>query len=90
VFTITEAGTGELRRFAAAAADAARLAVFERALRHLRGDLDEETFLRNGERVGPHLAYLGGCHLERETRGWCLSTVRLLRERMTRPHAAGS
>ena len=120
VFTVTEAGTGELRRFAAAAARpliirddlavkvqaidhldpapvigqleeraaeaAAKLTLFEKALRHLRGDLDEETFLRSGERVGPYLTYLAGCRLERETHDWCLSTARLLRERMARPH----
>jgi DNA-binding PadR family transcriptional regulator len=72
-----------------AAGAAARLALFEKALRHLRGDLDEESFLRGGERVGPYLTYLAGCRLERETRSWCLSTARLLRERAGRPHAAG-
>jgi DNA-binding PadR family transcriptional regulator len=124
VFTVTDAGTGELRRFAAAAARpllirddlavkvqvidyldpapviaqleeraagaAARLALFEKALGHLRGDLDEESFLRGGERVGPYLTCLAGCRLERETRSWCLSTARLLRERAGRPHAGGN
>lgn len=123
VFTVTEAGIGELTRFAAAATRpllirddlavkvqaidhldpapviaqleeraaeaAAKLALFEKALRRLRGDLDEESFLRNGERVGPYLTYLGGCRLERETRSWCLSTARLLRERVARRHAGG-
>ncbi len=121
VFTVTDAGIGEFRRFAAAAARpllirddlavkvqaidhldpapviaqleeraaeaAARLASFEKALRQLRGDLDEQSFLQSGERVSPYLTYLGGCRLERETRSWCLSTARLLRERTARPHA---
>ncbi len=123
VFTVTDAGIGELRHFAAAATRplfirddlavkvqaidhldpapviaqleeraaeaAAKLALFEKALRHLRGDLDEESFLRSGERVGPYLTYLGGCRLEQETSSWCLSTARLLRERAARTQAAG-
>lgn len=118
VFTVTDAGIGELRRFAATAARplfirddlavkvqaidlldpapvitqleeraaeaAAKLARFEKALGRLRGDLDEESFLRSGERVGPYLTYLAGCRLERETHGWCLATARLLRERAAR------
>jgi DNA-binding PadR family transcriptional regulator len=68
-----------------AAGAAARLALFEHGLRRLRGDLGEEAFLRGGEHVGPYLAYLAGCRLEREMHTWCLSTARLLRERATRP-----
>src|SRR5260370_22982486 len=124
VFTVSDDGIGELRRFAAAttrplfirddlavkvqaidhldpapviaqleeraAEAAAKLASFEQALRHLRGDLDEDSFLRSGERVGPYLTYLSGCRLERETRSWCLSTARLLRERAARPIAEGN
>lgn len=60
---------------------AAKLAVFEKMLIHLRGDLDEETFLREGDRVGPYLTCLGGCRLELEMRDWCLLTVRTLLER---------
>ncbi|TMR89754.1 PadR family transcriptional regulator [Nonomuraea basaltis] len=115
VFTVTEAGIGELAAFAAAppkpllirddlavrvhAVDllepapviaqlreraeeaAAKLALFEKMLVHLRGDLDEESFLRHGERVGPYLTCLGGCRLEREIRDWCLQSARTLRER---------
>ncbi|MEU4514089.1 PadR family transcriptional regulator [Nonomuraea wenchangensis] len=69
----------QLRERAAAAA--AKLALFERTLLHFRGDLDEETFLREGERVGPYLSCLAGCRLEREIRDWCLDTARALDER---------
>jgi DNA-binding PadR family transcriptional regulator len=60
---------------------AAKFAVFEKMLIHLRGDLDEEMFLREGERIGPYLSCLGGGRLEREMRDWCLQTARTLTER---------
>ncbi|WP_113700447.1 PadR family transcriptional regulator [Nonomuraea lactucae] len=63
---------------------AAKLALFERTLVHLRGELDEESFLRHGDRVGPYLSCLAGCRLEREMRDWCLSTARTLGERAAR------
>ncbi|MGW5156741.1 PadR family transcriptional regulator [Nonomuraea wenchangensis] len=72
----------QLRERAAAAA--AKLDLFERTLLHFRGDLDEETFLREGERVGPYLSCLAGCRLEREIRDWCLDTARALEERAAR------
>ncbi|GAA2318799.1 PadR family transcriptional regulator [Nonomuraea roseoviolacea subsp. roseoviolacea] len=68
---------------------AAKLELFERMLRNLRGDLAEEEFLRRGERVGPYLSCLGGCRLEREMRDWCLATAQVLTERATAPSAAG-
>ncbi|MEV0830495.1 PadR family transcriptional regulator [Nonomuraea rubra] len=63
---------------------AAKLAFFEQTLRRLRGDLDEEEFLRAGERVGPYLSCLAGCRLEREMRDWCRQTARTLEERAGR------
>jgi DNA-binding PadR family transcriptional regulator len=115
VFTVTEAGAGELAAFAAAppkpllirddlavrvhAVDlldpapviaqlheraeeaAAKLALFEKMLTRMRGELDEESFLREGDRIGPYLSCLGGCRLEREIRDWCLQTARTLSER---------
>ncbi|GGS94741.1 PadR family transcriptional regulator [Nonomuraea spiralis] len=63
---------------------AAKLAHFDKILLRLRGDLDEESFLRAGERVGPYLSCLAGCRLEREMRDWCLSTARTLGERAAR------
>lgn len=59
----------------------AKLELFEQICARLRGDLDEETFLREGERVGPYLSCLAGCRLEREMREWCLRTARTLTER---------
>ncbi|MEW9547650.1 PadR family transcriptional regulator [Nonomuraea sp. NPDC050783] len=64
-----------------AAAAAAKLELFERTLLHLRDGRDEETFLREGERVGPYLSCLAGCRLEREVRDWSLSTARALAAR---------
>ncbi|MEU6718179.1 PadR family transcriptional regulator [Nonomuraea sp. NPDC046802] len=115
VFTVTEAGVGELAAFAAAppkplllredlavkvhAVDvldpapviaqlreraeqaAAKLTLYEGILLRLRGDLDEETFLRVGDRVGPYLSCLAGCRLERGMRDWCLETARTLTAR---------
>ncbi|GAA2899933.1 PadR family transcriptional regulator [Nonomuraea rubra] len=106
VFTVTEAGRGELAAFAGAppkpllmradlmvrvhaidvlgpipviaqlheqAREAeAKLELFERMLAHLRGDLDEEMFLRRGDRIGPYLSGLAGCRFERMLRDWCL------------------
>ncbi|MEV0590307.1 PadR family transcriptional regulator [Nonomuraea cavernae] len=63
---------------------AAKLEVFEQLLLRLRGELDEETFLRQSEHVGPYLSCLAGCRLERETRAWCLGAARTLGERMAR------
>ncbi|MFI7695867.1 PadR family transcriptional regulator [Nonomuraea sp. NPDC049655] len=63
---------------------AAKLEFFEQTLLRLRGDRDEESFLREGERVGPYLSCLAGCRLEREMRDWCLSTARTLGERAAR------
>ncbi|MEU3164560.1 PadR family transcriptional regulator [Streptosporangium sp. NPDC006930] len=115
VFTVTEAGVGELAAFAAIPAKpllirddlavkvhasdllapeiliaqlheraeeaAAKLTLFGKMLVRLRGDMDEESFLRLGERVGPYLTCLGGLRLEREMRDWCLQTARTLGER---------
>ncbi|MEW1840114.1 PadR family transcriptional regulator [Nonomuraea angiospora] len=63
---------------------AVKLAFFEQTLLRLRGDQDEETFLRRGEHVGPYLSCLAGCRLEREMRDWCLETARTLTDRAAR------
>ncbi|MFI7126520.1 PadR family transcriptional regulator [Nonomuraea sp. NPDC050153] len=60
---------------------AVKLAFFEQTLVRMRGDLDEETFLRQGEHVGPYLSCLAGCRLEREMRDWCRETARTLAAR---------
>lgn len=64
-----------------AVASAAKVEVFERTLKHLRGDLDEETFLRTGSPVGPYLTCLRGLRFEQENYEWFTGTARLLRSR---------
>ena len=68
---------------------AAKLELFEQMLVRLRGDQDEETFLRQSPHVGPYLSCLAGCRLEREMRDWCLHTARTLTERSANPRRAG-
>ncbi|MFA1541122.1 PadR family transcriptional regulator [Actinomadura monticuli] len=64
-----------------AVAAAAKIGVFEHTLKHLRGDLDEETFLRTGSPLGPYLTCLRGRRFEQENYEWFTSTARLLRGR---------
>ncbi|TVT38140.1 PadR family transcriptional regulator [Amycolatopsis rhizosphaerae] len=59
----------------------AKIIVFGKLLRRMRGDRDEETFLRAGERIGPYLTCLRGRQFERETRAWCTRAVAVLRAR---------
>lgn len=47
----------------------------------LRGDVDEDTFLREGRRVGPYLTCLRGLGFERDHRDWCRHVAALLSER---------
>lgn len=63
-----------------AAADA-KIALLDDLLRKLRGDADEEEFLRHGERIGPYLTCLRGVAFERGHREWCLRIAAVLRER---------
>ncbi|MFI0410107.1 PadR family transcriptional regulator [Actinomadura sp. 3N508] len=64
-----------------AVASAAKIEVFEHTMKHLRGDLDEETFLRTGTPVGPYLTCMRGLRFEQENYEWFTSTARLLRTR---------
>ena len=64
-----------------AAQAAAKIEIFDQTLRHLRGDLDEDTFLSRGERIGPYLTCLRGRRFEQENRDWCEHTAELLRRR---------
>ncbi|MEU5777900.1 PadR family transcriptional regulator [Streptomyces venezuelae] len=64
----------------AAVADA-KIEVLEKLLVRLRGDADEDTFLRTGERVGPYLTCLRGLAFERESRDWCRRAAAILSER---------
>ncbi|MFE4017358.1 PadR family transcriptional regulator [Streptomyces sp. NPDC059101] len=60
---------------------AAKIDIFERYLQHQRGDLDEQTFLRSGDHIGPYLTCMRGLRFERETADWCRQTAQILRER---------
>ncbi|GLZ02907.1 PadR family transcriptional regulator [Actinomadura sp. NBRC 104412] len=66
-----------------AMAAAAKVDLFDRTLERLRGDLDEETFLREGSPIGPYLTCLRGRRFEYENYDCYLQTAKLLRERAT-------
>ncbi|MFD4718850.1 PadR family transcriptional regulator [Streptomyces sp. NPDC058423] len=72
-----------------AAMAAAKTDIFERFLRRLRGDLDEDTFLATADRVGPYLTCLRGLRFEQETADWCARTAAVLRARQSRPVEGG-
>ncbi|MEU4130456.1 PadR family transcriptional regulator [Streptomyces wuyuanensis] len=72
-----------------AAMAAAKIDIFERFLRRLRGDLDEDTFLSTADRVGPYLTCLRGLRFEQETAAWCARTAAALRSRRTRRAEGG-
>ncbi|MER5890351.1 PadR family transcriptional regulator [Streptomyces sp. NPDC001941] len=59
----------------------AKVEVLENLLRTMRGERDEDAFLRHGERIGPYLTCLRGITHERATHEWCERTARILRER---------
>ncbi|WP_405783593.1 PadR family transcriptional regulator [Streptomyces sp. NBC_00859] len=81
--TATAPVIGQLEERARAAG--ARVELFGKLLRQMRGDSDEEEFLRRGERIGPYLTCLRGLAFEQGNRDWCLRTSAVLRERQT-PH----
>lgn len=60
---------------------AAKVSLFERTLQKLRGEMDEETYLRHGEPIGPYLTCLRGRRFEQENYEWFQRTAQLLRER---------
>lgn len=60
----------------------AKVELFDQTLRQLRGDLTEETFLRESDRIGPYLTCLRGRRFEQENREWCEQAVALLRARV--------
>jgi DNA-binding PadR family transcriptional regulator len=72
-----------------AAMAAAKIDIFERFLRRLRGDLDEDAFLSTADRVGPYLTCLRGLRFEQETAEWCARTAAALRSRQTRRAEGG-
>ncbi|MET8678836.1 PadR family transcriptional regulator [Streptomyces sp. NPDC004647] len=66
-----------------AAAAEAKVELFGKLLRQMRGETDEEEFLRRGERIGPYLTCLRGLAFEQDNRNWCLRIAAILRERRT-------
>ncbi|MEU5425001.1 PadR family transcriptional regulator [Streptomyces olivoreticuli] len=66
-----------------AAAAGAKIELFGELLRQMRGEADEEEFLRRGERIGPYLTCLRGLAFEQGHRDWCVRIAGVLRERRT-------
>ncbi|MEU6211686.1 PadR family transcriptional regulator [Streptomyces sp. NPDC047023] len=66
----------------ATAADA-KIDLLRRVLRKMRGDLDEEDFLRHGDAIGAYLTGLRGIAFEEGHRDWCRRSADILRERPT-------
>lgn len=59
----------------------AKVALFEKLLRTMRGGRTEEDFLRHGRRIGPYLTCLRGLAFEQGNHDWCERTVAILRDR---------
>ena len=59
----------------------AKLELLRKLLRGMRGDADEEEFLRRGERIGGYLTCLRGVAFEEGHRDWCLRAAAVLKER---------
>ncbi|MEV7611680.1 PadR family transcriptional regulator [Streptomyces sp. NPDC089799] len=59
----------------------AKAELFDGLLRKFRGGLDEDEFLRRGERVGPYLTCLRGLAFERGNQEWCERVAAVLKER---------
>ncbi|GAA1666936.1 PadR family transcriptional regulator [Streptomyces yatensis] len=59
----------------------AKIDLFGKLLRKIRGDLTEEEFLRHGRPIGPYLTCLRGLALEQGNRDWCERTITVLRQR---------
>ncbi|MFD3539016.1 PadR family transcriptional regulator [Streptomyces sp. NPDC058662] len=59
----------------------AKLELLRKLLLGMRGDADEEEFLRRGERIGGYLTCLRGVAFEEGHRDWCLRAAAVLKER---------
>jgi DNA-binding PadR family transcriptional regulator len=66
-----------------ASAAEGKIELLGKLLRKLRGDADEDEFLRTGERIGPYLTCLRGLAFEQEHRDWCLRIAAVLKERQS-------
>ncbi|MEU7058093.1 PadR family transcriptional regulator [Streptomyces sp. NPDC046197] len=64
-----------------AAVAGAKIDLFGKLLRSMRGDRTEEEFLRHGDRIGPYLTCMRGLAFEEGNRDWCERTIAVLRER---------
>ncbi|MFF4246170.1 PadR family transcriptional regulator [Streptomyces sp. NPDC001822] len=69
----------QLRERASAAQ--AKIELLGKVLLRLRGDANEQEYLRTGDRIGPYLTCLRGLSFERSHLDWCLHTVGVLEER---------
>ncbi|MFG3232250.1 PadR family transcriptional regulator [Streptomyces antibioticus] len=58
-----------------------KLARYERVRERLVGDRDEETYLREAERVGPYLTLMAGIAFEEQNLRWCERALVLLERR---------
>ena len=77
----TDAGAVVARLEERAGQAAAKAELFDGTLRALRGDLDEDTFLATGDRIGPYLTCLRGRRFEEENLDWCRRSAERIRAR---------
>ncbi|MEV0089856.1 PadR family transcriptional regulator [Saccharopolyspora sp. NPDC050642] len=70
---------GQLEERAAIAE--AKIELFDKLLRKMRGELDEAEFLASAAKIGPYLTCLRGRRFESENRDWCNATASVLRAR---------
>jgi DNA-binding PadR family transcriptional regulator len=59
----------------------AKIDLFGKMLRSMRGDHTEEEFLRHCDPIGPYLTCMRGLAFEQGNRDWCQHTITVLQER---------
>lgn len=64
---------------------AGKVAAYDGLLDTMRGELDEESFLRKSAHVGPYLTCLRGRAFEAENYAWCERAAEVLRSRSSKP-----
>ncbi|MBF9130263.1 PadR family transcriptional regulator [Plantactinospora sp. S1510] len=67
-----------------------KLARYDRLRDALLDGRDEDTYLRDTERIGPYLTLLGGRMYEQQNISWCTTVLGLLDERMQGQHTGAS
>ncbi|WP_405805476.1 PadR family transcriptional regulator [Streptomyces sp. NBC_00210] len=60
-----------------------KIELFGTLLRQMRGEADEDEFLRRGRRIGPYLTCLRGLAFEEDNLDWCRRIAAVLRERQS-------